>query len=79
MSYLLTTGFIALGTTMPKTSDVQYEMELVIALKSGGADISLDAALEHLYGYGLGLGMTLRDLPGEAKKLGRPWGLENPL
>ena len=43
-------------------------MELVIALKSGGADISLDAALEHVYGYGLGLDMTRRDLQGEAKK-----------
>ena len=57
----------------PQTSDVHYEMELVIALKSGGADISLEAALEHVYGYGLGLDMTRRDLQGEAKKLGRPW------
>ncbi len=57
----------------PQTSDVHYEMELVVALKSGGADISLDAALEHVYGYGLGLDMTRRDLQGEAKKLGRPW------
>ena len=56
-----------------QTSDVHYEMELVVALKSGGADISLDAALEHVYGYGLGLDMTRRDLQGEAKKLGRPW------
>ena len=57
----------------PQTSDVHYEMELVVALKNGGADISLDAALEHVYGYGLGLDMTRRDLQGEAKKLGRPW------
>ncbi len=57
----------------PQTSDVHYEMELVVALKSGGADISLDTALEHVYGYGLGLDMTRRDLQGEAKKLGRPW------
>ena len=57
----------------PQTSDVHHEMELVIALKSGGADISLDNALEHVYGYGLGLDMTRRDLQGEAKKLGRPW------
>ena len=57
----------------PQTSDVHYEMELVVALKSGGADISLDGALEHVYGYGLGLDMTRRDLQGEAKKLGRPW------
>ena len=79
MSHFLSEGFIALAATMPKTSDVQHEMELVVAIKIGGADISLDAALEHVYGYGLGLDMTRRDQPGEAKKLGRPWGLENPL
>ena len=47
-------------------------MKLVIAFKSGGAYISLDAALEHVYGYGLGLDMTRLNLQGEAKKLGRP-------
>ena len=57
----------------PQTSDVHHEMELVVALKSGGAEISLENALEHVYGYGLGLDMTRRDLQGEAKKLGRPW------
>ena len=57
----------------PQTRDVHHEMELVVALKSGGADISLENALEHVYGYGLGLDMTRRDLQGEAKKLGRPW------
>ena len=64
MSYLLTTGFIALATTMPKTSDVQYEMELVIVLKSGGANISPDVALQHVYGYVLWLDMTRIDLLG---------------
>ncbi len=57
----------------PQTCDVHHEIELVVALKSGGADISLDNALEHVYGYGLGLDMTRRDLQVEAKKLGRPW------
>ena len=52
---------------------MHHEIELVVALKSGGTDISLDNALEHVYGYGLGLDMTRRDLQGEAKKLGRPW------
>ena len=52
----------------PQTSDVHHEIELVVALKSGGTDISLDKALEHVYGYGLGLDMTRRDLQGEAKK-----------
>lgn len=57
----------------PQTSDVHHEIELVVALKSGGTDITLDHALEHVYGYGLGLDMTRRDLQGDAKKLGRPW------
>jgi fumarylpyruvate hydrolase len=48
-------------------------MELVVALKSGGTDISLNNALDHVYGYGLGLDMTRRDLQRVAKKLGRPW------
>ena len=71
MSCFLSTGFITLAVTILKTNDVQYEMES--ALKSGGADISLDAAFEHVYGYGLRLNMTRRDLQGEVKKLGIPW------
>ena len=57
----------------PQTQDVHFEMEMVVALKSGGIDITEDEALEHVYGYGLGLDMTRRDLQGEAKKMGRPW------
>lgn len=56
-----------------QTNDVHFEMELVVALKSGGANISEAQALDHVFGYGLGLDMTRRDLQGEAKKLGRPW------
>ena len=48
MTHFLSTGFIALAANMRKTSDVKYMMELVVALKSGGVDISLDAALEHV-------------------------------
>lgn len=55
------------------TSDVHHEVELVVALKSGGRDIPLEAALDHVFGYAVGLDMTRRDLQGEAKKLGRPW------
>jgi len=56
-----------------KTSDVHHEMELVVALKGGGRDIPIERALDHVYGYGLGLDMTRRDLQGEMKKMGRPW------
>jgi fumarylpyruvate hydrolase len=57
----------------PKTSDVHHEIELVVALGRGGADIPVARALEYVFGYGVGLDMTRRDLQGEAKKLGRPW------
>ena len=56
-----------------KSSDVHHEIELVVALKKGGKNIPLDKALDYVYGYGVGLDMTRRDLQGEAKKLGRPW------
>jgi fumarylpyruvate hydrolase len=56
-----------------KTDDVHHEIELVVALKTGGSNIAVDRALDHVFGYGVGLDMTRRDLQGEAKKLGRPW------
>jgi fumarylpyruvate hydrolase len=55
------------------SSDVHHEVELVVALKSGGSNIPTEDALGHVYGYAAGLDMTRRDLQGEAKKLGRPW------
>lgn len=57
----------------PQTKDVHHEIELVAALKSGGKDIPESEALNHVYGYAVGLDMTRRDLQGEAKKMGRPW------
>jgi fumarylpyruvate hydrolase len=56
-----------------KSSDVHYEIEMVVALSKGGVDIPVEQALDHVFGYGVGLDMTRRDLQGEAKKLGRPW------
>ena len=56
-----------------KSSDVHHEAEMLVALKSGGTDIPVASALDHVYGYALCLDMTRRDLQGEAKKLGRPW------
>jgi fumarylpyruvate hydrolase len=55
------------------TSDVHHEIEMVVALSKGGANIPVEVALDHVFGYGVGLDMTRRDLQGEAKKLGRPW------
>lgn len=56
-----------------KSEDVHWEIEMVAALKSGGKDIPVSAALGHVYGYGVALDMTRRDLQGVAKKMGRPW------
>ena len=55
------------------TSNLHHEIEMMVALKSGGRDIALEDALSHVWGYGVALDMTRRDLQGEAKKLGRPW------
>lgn len=57
----------------PKTGNLHYEMELVVALGRGGRDIPVDKANDCIFGYALGLDMTRRDLQGECKKLGRPW------
>ncbi|HMQ92824.1 MAG TPA: fumarylacetoacetate hydrolase family protein [Amaricoccus sp.] len=57
----------------PKSSDVHHEVEIAVMLKSGGSDIPLDEALDHVFGYALSLDMTRRDLQGEMKKQGRPW------
>ena len=57
----------------PKSNDVHHEIEMVVALGKGGKDIPLDKALDCVYGYGVALDMTRRDLQGECKKAGRPW------
>lgn len=57
----------------PLSHDVHHELEMVVALREGGRDIPVERALDHVFGYAVGLDMTRRDLQGEAKKLGRPW------
>ena len=57
----------------PKTKNYHHEIELVIAISRGGRDIPIAAALEHVYGYAVGLDMTRRDLQLEARDKGRPW------
>ncbi len=59
----------------PQTSDLHHEMEQVVAIGTGGADIAEADALAHVWGYAAGLDMTRRDLQAEAKKLGRPWDM----
>ena len=56
-----------------ESSDVHHEAEMLVALKSGGTNILLNDALDHVFGYGLSLDMTRRDLQGIQKKMGRPW------
>ena len=56
-----------------KSSDVHHEAEVSVFLKSGGRNIPVESALDHVYGYALSLDMTRRDLQGEMKKMGRPW------
>ena len=55
------------------TKDVHHEIEMVVAIGKGGKNIPVEKALEHVWGYGVGLDMTRRDIQGEAKKMGRPW------
>ena len=56
-----------------KSSDVHFEIEMLVALHKGGRNIPIDKAMECVWGYGVGLDMTRRDLQGECKKMGRPW------
>ena len=64
--------------TMPYpslTKDLHHEVELVVAIGTGGRDIKAADAMKHVWGYAVGLDMTRRDLQGEAKKMGRPWDI----
>lgn len=59
----------------PMTSELRYEVELVVALHGGGADIDPADALDLVYGYGVGLDMTRQDLQRGAQELSRPWAI----
>jgi len=70
--------YVAPGTTADHpyptlTKNYHYEIELVAALHKGGRDIPVSKALEHVFGYAVGLDMTRRDLQNAAKKEGKPW------
>ena len=55
------------------TSNLHHEIELVVAIGKAGRNIPAAQAMEHIWGYAVGLDMTRRDLQGEMKKQGRPW------
>jgi fumarylpyruvate hydrolase len=57
------------------TSNLHHEIELVVAIGVGGANISAADASTHIYGYAVGLDMTRRDLQNDMKKQGRPWSI----
>lgn len=59
----------------PATKNLHHEVELVVALKSGGRDIPVEKALDCVFGYGVGIDLTRRDLQDVAKKMGRPWDM----
>ncbi|WP_373980639.1 fumarylacetoacetate hydrolase family protein [Achromobacter sp. JD417] len=71
---------VAEGSTLSlpypaETSNLHYEIELVAAIGKGGANISVDDALHHVWGYAVGLDMTRRDLQMKMREAGRPWEL----
>jgi fumarylpyruvate hydrolase len=66
------------GASIPypvATEDYHYEGELVAAIGKGGVDISVEDANDHIFGYGVGLDMTRRDLQMVARNMGRPWDM----
>ena len=57
----------------PLTANLHHEIELVVAIATGGRNIAAADAARHIWGYAVGLDMTRRDLQNEMKKQGRPW------
>jgi len=71
-------AIVADGATTPyppKTANLHHEIELVVAIGTGGRDIPVAGALDHVFGYAVGLDMTRRDLQNAAKKEGKPWDM----
>jgi fumarylpyruvate hydrolase len=64
------------GTTVPyppETKNFHYEIELIVAVGEGGTNIPVGRALDHVWGYGVGIDLTRRDLQLQAREQGRPW------
>ncbi|SMG23432.1 fumarylacetoacetate hydrolase family protein [Paraburkholderia susongensis] len=69
---------VAYGETLElaypsQTQNYHYEAELVAVIGKGGSDIPLEQALDHVWGYAVGLDMTRRDLQMKMREMGRPW------
>lgn len=67
---------VANGVDVPypsRTASLHHEIELVVAIGRGGSDIAVERALEHVFGYAVGLDLTRRDLQSQAKDKGHPW------
>ncbi|WP_277967756.1 fumarylacetoacetate hydrolase family protein [Sphingomonas echinoides] len=66
------------GSVLPlpnRTAELHHEVELVLALGAGGSAIAIEDAASKIFGYGVGIDLTRRDLQAEAKKAGRPWDM----
>jgi fumarylpyruvate hydrolase len=59
----------------PASENLHHEIELVLAIGQGGADISVETALSHIFGYAVGLDLTRRDLQDKAKAARQPWDM----
>ncbi|RMB28538.1 fumarylpyruvate hydrolase [Sphingomonas sp. PP-F2F-G114-C0414] len=69
---------VASGTTLPfptQTEDLHHEVELVVAIGVGGKDVAVAEAAAMIFGAGVGIDLTRRDLQALAKKAGRPWDM----
>lgn len=71
-------AIVANGSTVPyppATRNYHHEIELVVAVGRGGSAIPAKSALDHVFGYAVGLDMTRRDLQAAAKQAGQPWDM----
>ena len=59
----------------PQTNTFHHEIELVVAIGKGGKNINKKDALDHVWGYGVGIDLTRRDIQNNAKENGRPWDM----
>jgi len=57
----------------PLTEDLHHEIELVVAIGKRGSNVSVDEALDYVFGYAVGIDLTRRDLQRAAKEKARPW------